>query len=406
MTVSGEGETAAASSAPRKTDATPEPPRARAPETGPARGEASPSSREDPESTEPAGEAPAAGAPESGEPRAGETASAEPRRSDPAAAASARDASDAPERDSPPSPSAPPAPVVISDRRGSGLLDLFGRLVIALALAGLTFVLARKSSMDNGEGRLSGPLSEAELAAIATALQAPEAASRTTPSGAPQAGAGGRLVSFGPGRALYADGDGRFLIVGLRADGQLAVERAVELVRDPRRLHGRKDRSPHHYYFEDVGEALAARIATLKAELDRLLSVAGADKEGRIREVDRVTRRLAGFHAVDHLIPLLSSERFYVRRAAAMALAGQGYLIGFPTLIFAIDDADPDRRRRIHEAINALSGETIVPRPGQIEVEDAAARASAWWEQNPRRSPYALGVKMEREIERRLRRGL
>lgn len=286
----------------------------------------------------------------------------------------------------------PPPPPAFEDKSAKGrgalasVLALIGQLAIAAALVLLALAILRRPEAPR-ERASPRPLIDRALALPGAAREG-----------------GGALVPFGAdGKALYADGAGRFLVLAPIADGGLAVERALDLVVDPTRFHNDARRRPHAYYLEDVGAARSAYLRPLRTELETLVRGQRLEDLPRIEEL---CERLAAFHDVVTLEVYLRSERFVVRRAAAVALGEAGYLMATPVLIFSLDTKDAAFRARLNTILEGLTGERFITDPEPRDQEAAKARAAAWLKANPLPSPYALGLDRRRALEKRLSRGL
>jgi hypothetical protein len=216
----------------------------------------------------------------------------------------------------------------------------------------------------------------------------------------------GQLTPFGSGKVLYADGHGRFLILALDSkNGELLVEKALDLVYDPRRWHGSKKRQTHHYYFDDIVLARNVLLTALRRDFKAIIA-SGENNAAVLARVDNLARRLAMFHDAAFLLPYLGHERFFVRRAVALALGEQGYRIAVRELIYSMNTGDSAFREHINELLSQLTGVTFIKDPAKQDQKKAMKAARVWLKKNPQASPYSLGHALQGKVEGRIHRGL
>jgi len=224
-----------------------------------------------------------------------------------------------------------------------------------------------------------------------------------TPSAGPGALANtpaGSLVPFGPGKALYAEGHGRFLLVVLD-DKEIVVERVFALVWDPRRYIGSKLKRDHGYYFEDLSDARSDTLARLQERFRKAV----ADDPITPDQVDQLAdlaRRIAGFHSVPFLLDFIKSDRFTIRKSVAVALAEQGYLVAIPELRHCLDTGDSKFRRHLADVLEELTGRRFIKHPESKAQEEAETQLVRWWREHKPKSRYALGRSLIVAQEKRL----
>jgi hypothetical protein len=216
----------------------------------------------------------------------------------------------------------------------------------------------------------------------------------------------GQLTPFGVGKALYADGKGRFLVLALDAgNGELLVEKALELVNDPTRLHGSAKRRDHHYYFEDIVVARRQIIKKLKEAFVRNIK-SGRSDALTLAAVQNIARRLSSFHEASFLVPYLKHERFFVRQAAALALGEKGYRIAVRELVFSMNAGNKGFRGHLNDVLKRLTGVEFMTDPSKEDQSAAMGRAREWLGKNPQKSPYTVGHALQQKVEARINRGL
>lgn len=281
----------------------------------------------------------------------------------------------------------PVAPMPVQRSGGQGLI-FFGQLLIAGALVFIGLTLNKE---DEEKPYVPAPPSLAEAAPN---------------PGVASSSASGQLTPFGAGKALYSDGQGRFLIMVLNpGSGELVVEKALELVYDPTRLHESDERKDHHYYFEDLVRSRKVLLKSLHKEFTRLAA------SGRIDPVtlDRLlnlARRISRFHDVKFLLPYLKHQRFFVRQAVALGLGEQGYRIALEELIFSMDTGDIEFRKRLRKTLKDLTGVDLLSEPADPGQKEAMEMARKWLRRHPQKSPFAVGHALQEKQEGRINRGL
>lgn len=280
-----------------------------------------------------------------------------------------------------------PMPSKLEIKQGQGLL-FFGQLLIAGALVFVGLSFNKKA-----------PEKEYSPAPPSILDAGPSVEDA-------QAAASGQLTPFGPGKALYSDGQGRFLIMVLNpASGELVVEKALELVYDPTRLHQSDLRKDHHYYFEDIVQSRKALLKSLRDEFTRLAS-SGRTDSLTLERLLNLARRIGRFHDVTYLLPYLKHERFFVRQAAALGLGEQGYRIALEELIFSMDTGDVEFRKHLRQTLKDLTGVDFLTKPEDPKQTKAMETARKWLRRHPQKSPYAVGHALREKQEGRINRGL
>jgi hypothetical protein len=276
------------------------------------------------------------------------------------------------------------------------LLTALPQLLLAAAIA----TCAYQIHLDRGDSP-PRPASAAEAKGAPPKQEASPKARSLADMGPTQTA---ELVPFGPGRALYNDGRGRFLIIASsEVDSSVVVERALSLIQDPRRHHEDPRRTTHGYYLDDLAESRKGARGSLRGELESLIQ-SGQDDVTAFRRAEDLCARLAALHDVPWLLPLLKHERFFIRRAAAVALGEQGYLAAIPELGFSLSTGDDAFRARLGGMLEDLIGEALVSDPADKEQAQARARIEVWWRDHRPGSRFALGRRWKRTLERRLER--
>ncbi|MDF1663838.1 MAG: hypothetical protein P1V97_18855 [Planctomycetota bacterium] len=280
----------------------------------------------------------------------------------------------------------PTAPMLVQGRSGQGL-TFFGQLLIAAALLFIGISLNKE---------------EPEKPYVPSAPVKIEA----SPLAAAQSSGSGQLTPFGTGKALYSDGQGRFLIMVLNpGSGELVVEKALELVYDPTRLHESAERKDHHYYFEDIVRSRKDLLKNLRDEFSRL-AASGRTDTLTLDRLLNLARRISRFHDVKYLLPFLKHQRFFVRQAVALGLGEQGYRIALKELIFSMDTGDVEFRRQLRQTLKDLTGVDFLRKPEDPEQKEAMETARKWLRRHPQGSPYAVGHALQEKQEGRINRGL
>ncbi len=163
---------------------------------------------------------------------------------------------------------------------------------------------------------------------------APEAGT-TKPAEAPadRGGQGPALASLGDRYALYADGEGRLVLLRRTEATNLEIA-AVYALRDDRKRHlaaGAERRAPHGLYLDDLAQEDAAALEAAKAAFLAETS-SGAVDPGAWARAEAAARAVLEAGDATSLLAALADASYAARRSAAFVLGEAGFQESIPVL--------------------------------------------------------------------------